>query len=96
MKLVKVSHRVRILGREITVKSAASVEHVQEVEALVNRKLADAQASVPVGDPQVPVLLALMNMAETCLMLSQELEVQRRMNRDSLNKLVDRIDTALH
>ena len=33
------SHRVRVLGRELQVKSVATAESVREVEAFVNEKL---------------------------------------------------------
>jgi len=92
---VKASHRISVLGREITVKSSASPEHVREVEALVNRKLAEAQASVPVvGDPQVPIILALMNLAESCLSLARELEEKEAAGKEILGRLLKRIDSA--
>lgn len=92
---VKASHRIRVLGKEITVKSLASPEHVREVEALVNRKLAEAQASVPVvGDPQVPIILALMNLAESCLSLTRELEEKEAAGKEILGRLVKRIDST--
>lgn len=93
---VKASHRIRVLGKEIAVKSSASSEHVREVEALVNRKLAEAQASVPVaGDPQVPIILALMNLAESCLSLTRELEKQGEAGKEIMGRLVKRIDSTL-
>jgi len=91
----KQSHRIKVLGRELTVKSTSSAEHVGEVEALVNRKLAEARAQVPVGDPQVPVILALMNLAETCISLSRELEEQRHAGGDKLRRLTRRIEDVL-
>ncbi len=96
MTFVKASHRVSVLGKEITVKSSASPEYVREVETLVNRKLAEAQASVPVvGDPQIPIIIALMNLAETCLSLSRELEEKGRTEKEIMSRLVKRIDNAL-
>lgn len=91
----KQSHRIKVLGRELTVKSSASAEHVSEVEGLVNRKLTEARAQVPVGDPQVPVILALMNLAETCISLSREVEEQRHAGNDKLRRLLRRIEDAL-
>lgn len=91
----KQSHRIKVLGRELTVKSPSPAEHVREVEGLVNRKLAEARAQVPVGDPQVPVILALMNLAETSLSLARELEEQRHASSDKLRRLMRRIEDAL-
>lgn len=84
-----------MLGKEITVKSAASPDEVQEVEALVNRKLTEAQASMPVGDPQIPVIIALMNLAESCISLRREIEELRRLERHTASRLSERINSAL-
>ncbi|QSV45673.1 cell division protein ZapA [Geobacter benzoatilyticus] len=96
MTSVKASHRISVLGKEITVKSAASSEHVREVEALVNRTIAEAQASVPVvGDPNVPVIIALMNLAESCLSLSRELDECKHSGNAGIQHLIQRIDNTL-
>ena len=95
MTAVKASHQIRVLGKEITVKSAATPEHVREVESLVNRKIAEAQTLVTGGDPQIPVIIALMNLAETCLTLTQDIEARERRHREAAERLTDRIDRAL-
>ncbi len=92
---MKSSHRIKVLGKEITVRSTASPEQVRKIESLVNAKLAEAQASVPVGDPQIPIILALMNLAEGYLSLSQEMEERKRLERDAVSRLGKRIDSAL-
>lgn len=92
---MKYSHQIKVLGKEITVKSEAAPEHVQEVERFVNRKLAEAQAAVPVGDPQVPIILALMNMAESYLSLVNEQKCGLRDGESSARRLVQRIDNVL-
>ncbi|RNC67505.1 MAG: cell division protein ZapA [Desulfuromonadales bacterium] len=95
MTAVKAPHRIRVLGKEITVKSTASPQHVQEVESLVNRKLTEAQALVTGGDPQVHVIIALMNLAETCITLTQDLAVQERGHKETVERLVRRIENIL-
>lgn len=92
---MKSSHRIKVLGKEITVRSSASPEQVKKIESLVNRKLAEAQASVPVGDPQIPVILALLNLAEGYVALTQAVEEQRELERDAMNRLNRRIDKIL-
>lgn len=93
---MKASHRISVLGKEITVKSTASPEHVREVEALVNRTIAEAQASVPVvGDPNVPIIIALMNLAESCLSNSLQIEEGKQSGKETLQRLIKRIDVAL-
>ncbi|AJE03808.1 cell division protein ZapA [Geobacter pickeringii] len=92
---MKSSHRIKVLGKEITVRSSASPEQVQKIESLVNRKLAEAQASVPVGDPQIPVILALMNLAEGYVALAQAAEEQRELERAEIIRLSRRIDRVL-
>lgn len=93
---MKHSHRIKVLGKEITVRSEADPEHVQEVERFVNRKIAEAQAAVPVGDPQVPVILALMNMAESCLALQKERQgAAPQLDEVATRRLLQRLDDVL-
>lgn len=64
---MKQRHRIRVLGRELQVRSDSSPVAVQEVESYVNRKLAEVSASVPAADQQLVTLLTLLNVAESYL-----------------------------
>lgn len=68
------THSIRVLGRDLQVKSAASAQHVEEVAALVNAKLSEAQTAINSGDTQLAVILALMNIAEAYLTATKEHE----------------------
>jgi cell division protein ZapA len=86
------THSIRVLGRELQVKSASSPEHVAQVEALVNEKLAEAGTATSGGDSQIVAILALMNIAESYLALQRECEQERRTNRERISGLLGRLD----
>lgn len=73
-------------------KSASPPEHVSQVEALVNEKLAEAGAAVSTADSQVVVILAMMNLAEAYLAAKQELEDERRACSVRVAGLLERLD----
>ena len=81
-----------MLGRDLQVKSASTPEHVAEVEALVNEKLAEASESVNGGDSQVVVILALMHLAEAYLGAKQELDKERSAFGARVAGLIGRLD----
>lgn len=85
-------HRVRVLGRELQVRSASPAEAVREVEAFVNEKLAEVATSVRTGDSQIVAILTLMNIAEAYLALARENETSRRQGRERISRLLQRLD----
>jgi cell division protein ZapA len=86
------THSIRVLGRELQVKSTSTPEHVARVEALVNEKLAEASAAVSGGDSQIVAILALMNIAETFLALKKECNEERRIIRERVTGLIGRLE----
>jgi cell division protein ZapA len=86
------THSIGVLGRDLQVKSVSTPEHVAQVEALVNEKLAEAGAAVSGGDNQVVVILAMMHLAEACLAAQRELEEERRACRVRVAGLLGRLD----
>ena len=86
------THSIRVLGRELQVKSTSGPEQVAQVEALVNEKLAEAGAATSGGDSQIVAILALMNIAEAYLALKIECEDGRRTNRERIAGLLGRMD----
>ncbi|MBJ6801817.1 cell division protein ZapA [Geomonas propionica] len=86
------THSIRVLGRELQVKSVATPEHVAQVEALVNEKLAEAEAKVSGADTQLVVILALMNLAEACLDARKQLEEEQRTCSERVAGLIERLD----
>jgi cell division protein ZapA len=65
-------HRVKVLGREVQVRSTASAELVHEVEDYVNCMIAELQESMKTPDQQIVTILALLNLAETLLVQTRE------------------------
>lgn len=73
-------------------KSASPPEHVAQVEALVNEKLAEAATAVTTADNQIVTILALMNLAEAYLAAQKELEEERRACSLRVAGLLERLD----
>jgi cell division protein ZapA len=86
------THSIRVLGRDLQVKSASSSEHVAQVEALVNEKLAEAGVTTSGADSQVVVILAMMNIAEAYLAAKSQCEEDRRRCRERVSGLLGRLD----
>jgi len=57
-------HRIKVLGRELQVRSTASPEQVRQIESYVNATIAEIEASTRIKDQQVVTILALLNIAE--------------------------------
>lgn len=89
---MSVSHRISVLGKELQVKSSASLEAVREVEAFVNGKVSEVAASVKGVDSQVVAILTLMNIAEAYLALARESAQHRQTDQDRVHRLLQKID----
>jgi cell division protein ZapA len=62
-------HRIKVLGRELQVRSDAPAEQVRGIETFVNSRLAEVAGSLKGSDPQLVAILTLMNIAEEYLSL---------------------------
>lgn len=92
---MKSSHRIRILGREIQVRSSASAEAVTAVEEFINKRLAEVAVSLPNADQQLVTLLTLLNLAESYL-AAQRGDTPNSMDGDAtLQRIAAKIDKAL-
>ncbi len=89
------SHRVRVLGRELQVRSEASAASVREVESFVNKKLDEVAASVKTNDAQIIAILALMNIAESYLALARENEMYRQEGSERISRLLYKLEKNL-
>ena len=87
-------HRIRVLDRDIQVRSTTDNDTVRAVETFVNEKLAEVAASVKVGDTQVVAILALMNIAEQYLLLLKQSEVSNKAADDRAFRLLQRIEAS--
>ena len=89
------SHRVRVLGRELQVRSMAPAESVREVEAFVNERLAEVAATVKTTDTQIVAILTLMNIAESYLALARENDAYRQQGCERISRILYELDRNL-
>lgn len=90
---MKAAHVVRVLGREISVRSSASVERVQAVETFANDRLQEIGSALKSGDAQLVLTLALLNTVEEMLNLRDVKESQQAAE-DKLRGIIARLQTA--
>lgn len=88
------SYRIKVLGRELLVKSKASAETVKEIETFVNGKVSEVATKVKGGDPQIVAILALMNIAEAYLSLVKEKD-SVGVQAEKVNRLLQRLDSVV-
>jgi cell division protein ZapA len=92
---VKSSHRIRVLGREIQVRSSASARDVQEVESYVNKRLSEVAVSLPNADQQLVSLLALLNVTESFLALQRGAPAGENKVAETAERILAKINMTL-
>jgi cell division protein ZapA len=92
---LKTTHRIRVLGREIVVRSSASAEDVQEVEAYVNKRIEEVAVSLPNADQQLVSLLTLLNITESYLALRRGEPSGSDDLQETSDRILSKIDMAL-
>lgn len=92
---MKSSHRIRVLGREIQVRSSASAAAVSAVEEFVNKRLAEVAVSLPNADQQLVTLLTLLNITEAYLVAQRGDVADSTADDAALQRIAARIDKAL-
>ena len=90
---MKTAHTVRVLGREISVRSSAPPEKVHAVETFVNARLQEIGSALKSGDAQLVLTLALLNTAEEMLDLRVAKESDKFLD-NRLRGIVERLETA--
>jgi cell division protein ZapA len=90
---MKTSHVVRVLGREISVRSSAPAERVEAVETFVNKRLQEIGSALKSGDAQLVLTLALLNTAEEMLNLT-ELKEAEQVTDEKILGIITRLETA--
>jgi cell division protein ZapA len=90
---LKTAHSVRVLGREISVRSSAPPEKVQAVETFVNDRLQEIGSALKSGDAQLVLTLALLNTAEEMLDLRVAKETDKSLD-GRLRSIIERLETA--
>jgi cell division protein ZapA len=89
------SHRVKVLGRELQVRSTATAESVREVETFVNEKLKEVASSVNTSDTQIVAILALMNISESYLALLKGNEELTKEGNERISRLLGEVQRNL-
>lgn len=92
---MKSSHRIRVLGREIQVRSSASARDVQEVESYVNRRISEVAVSLPNADQQLVTLLTLLNITESYLALQRGEPSCSATVKETADRILSKIDMTL-
>ena len=92
---MKSSHRIRVLGREILVRSSASAQDVQEVESYVNKRIEEVAVSLPNADQQLVSLLTLLNITESYLALQRGEPSGSYDLQETADRILSKIDMAL-
>lgn len=88
-------HRVRVFGRDVQVRSTASEEEVREVESYVNDVIAHLQSSMKTSDFQILSIMALLNIAESFLLKSEEYYRLENVVRDRVLRMTQHIDEVV-
>jgi cell division protein ZapA len=90
---LKTAHSVRVLGREISVRSSAPAEKVHNVETFVNDRLQEIGSALKSGDAQLVLTLALLNTAEEMLDLRAAQEADTPLE-NRVHGMIKRLETA--
>lgn len=90
---MKTAHSVRVLGREISVRSSAPAEKVQAVETFVNDRLQQIGSALKSGDAQLVLSLALLNTAEEMLELRGAKEADNALD-SRVSTIIERLETV--
>jgi len=90
---LKTAHSVRILGREISVRSSAPAEKVHAVESFVNTRLQDIGSALKSGDAQLVLTLALLNTTEELLDLRTARDADSTLE-GKMRGMIERLETA--
>ena len=90
---MKTTHIVRVLGREISVRSSAPAERVQAVETFVTDRVQEIGSTLKSGDAQLVLTLALLNTAEEMLNL-RDLKESEQAVENRLREIIERLETV--
>lgn len=88
-------HRVKVLGREVQVRSTAAPEQVREVEALVNDSIDELRDSMNTQDSQLVAILALLNLGESVILQARETARTELLVQERVSCLINRIEEAV-
>lgn len=84
-------HTVRVLGRDLKIRSTASAEVVREVETYLNAKVEEVDRALKGGDTLSVAILTLLNIAESYLSLRRSLTESQDQDQ-RMSELIKRLD----
>lgn len=88
-------HRIRILGRELHVRSTSSPERVRQIEEYINIRVKELELSTTCNDPVKIAILALLNITESYLDISSEMEGCGKADDERISRLLKHIEDSL-
>ncbi len=87
-------HRIRVLGRELQVRSTASRERVRQIEEYVNCRIESLESSAACNDSLNIAILALMNIAESYLDVASEGVNRDEIKQERIFRLIQHIEDS--
>ncbi len=87
-------HRIRVLGRELHVRSTATSERVRQIEEYVNDRIRELQSSASCNDPLKIAILALLNISELYLDVSSESASRGKAENERIFRLLQLIEDS--
>jgi cell division protein ZapA len=87
-------HRIRVLGRELHVRSTASPERVRQIEEYINSRIEELESSTTCNDPLKIAILALLNIVESYLDISSESVNRGKTDDERISRLLQHIEDS--
>lgn len=88
-------HRIRVLGRELHVRSTSSPERVRQIEEYINNRVEELESSTTCNDPVKIAILALLNITESFLEISSERENRGKEDDERISRLLQHIEDSI-
>lgn len=94
MKHLSSLHCIRVLGRELYVRSTATPERVRQIEEYVNSRIQELESAGTCNDPLKIAILALLNIAESYLDVSSESVIRGKTEDERIFRLLQQIEDS--
>ncbi len=88
-------HRIRVLGRELHVRSTSSPERVRQIEDYINNRVEELESAATCNDPVKIAILALLNITESYLEISSERENYGKEDDERIIRLLQHIEDSI-
>ncbi len=95
MKFLNSLHHIKVLGRELQVRSTASSERVRQIEGYINCKIEELEASTRCNDPLLIAILALLNITESLLDISTQSAECSKKDNERISRLLQHIENTV-